>query len=69
MELESPSGLKVTKGLNEVPATNAPGEIHGDEDPEVNQATSVDEEGQDEAANDDEEEVKLEDSAFEEVKL
>ena len=59
----------MSKGLNEVPATDAPSEIHGDEDPEVNQATSVDEEVQDEAGDQEEEEVKLEDTGFEEVKL
>ena len=76
------SGLKVKKGLNEVPASDAPSLVRGDEDPEANQATERDEEeddqdyGDEAAKNEQQEEedeeageVQLDDAAFEEVKL
>ena len=68
------TGLKVKKGLNEVPASDAPSLVRGDEDPEANQATERDEDDQEDApAQDGEEEeegeVQLDDAAFEEVKL
>ena len=51
----------MVRGLDEVPTTDAPGMVRGDEDPEAHQATERDEE--------DDEDQQAEDAPFEEVNL